>query len=289
MPLVSMTEQLAHASTGGYAVAYCESWDLDSFQAVLQAAAEMQAPMIAGFNGGFLGSRSLAAYAGLGLAIRESPVPVSFLLNETDDFAQIEQGLRLGFNAVMVDNDHLPFDDYRRLVRRVVALAHPLNVAVEAQVGRLPSGAEPGSGEVTDPALARAFVAETGVDALAVAVGNVHILTEGTSPIDFDALARIRDQVRIPLVFHGGTGLPPECFARAISLGVVKFNFGTVLKQAYLAALATALQAYHPPMSPHPFLGMGGPQDILMAARAAVTAQVRDILTRTANRSVSQD
>src|SRR5690242_16498084 len=113
MALVSMNGLLATARTGGYAVCYCESWNLESFQAVVEAAEEMRSPIIAGFNGGFLRSASrprperLSYYAGLRLALEESSIPVAFILNETDDFAQIEEGIELGFNAVMVESDYL--------------------------------------------------------------------------------------------------------------------------------------------------------------------------------------
>src|SRR3954451_21966751 len=108
MPLVSMVQLLADARRDGYAVCYCESWNLESLQAVLEAAEEAQSPIIVGFNGGFLMHPSrrrpenLAFYAGMGLAVRQSTVPVAFLLNETDGLAQIEQAMDLGFNAVMV-------------------------------------------------------------------------------------------------------------------------------------------------------------------------------------------
>ena len=284
-----MRALLSDALEGGYAVSYCEAWNLESFQAVMQAAAELSAPVIAGFSGCFLrnGKRrrpeSLSYYAGMGLALQDSPVPVSFLLNESDSFDQIQEAIDLGFNAVMVDNENLPFEEYRRLVREVVDLAHAKDVHVEAQVGRLPHGtdANHGDAEVTDARLAREFVQDTGVDALAVSIGNVHILTRGNATLDLDGLERIRDAVAVPLVLHGGTGLPRESLREAIRLGVAKLNFGTVFKQAFLAALREKLAAYQEPMNPHPFLGMGGPEDILVAGREAMAAQVKEILLRT--------
>src|SRR4029077_15640547 len=156
-------------------------------------------PIIVGFNGGFLmhESRSkpenLAFYAGLGRAIAESTVPVSFLLTESDDFDQIQRAIELGFNAVMVESHYLSYEDYLKLVKKVVALAHARDVFVEGQIGELPNGWD-GSHEegiLTEPRLARSFVEETGVDALSVSIGNVHILTKGKSPVHIDALQRI--------------------------------------------------------------------------------------------------
>jgi fructose/tagatose bisphosphate aldolase len=286
MPLAPMNDLLAAAKSGAYAVCYCESWNLESLQAVIEAAEEMCAPIIAGFNGGFLRHVSrpkperLSYYAGLGTALRESSVPVAFLLNETDNLEQIEEGIDLGFNAVMVESDFPGPDDYRQLVKRVVRFAHDRNVSVEAQIGRLPHGSETGhlTGQATDPRLVRGFVEDTGIDALGISIGNVHILTRGKAVIDVDRLARIREEIEIPLVIHGGTGFPPESAREVINLGVAKFNFGTNLKQIYLTALREGLARYSEPMNPHPLVGMGGREDILTAARDAVKQKVRELI-----------
>ncbi len=286
MPLVSMKQLLADARRHGYAVCYCESWNLESLQAVVEAAEEERSPVIAGFNGGFLmhSSRSkperLAYYAGMGLAFREAEGPVAFLLNETDSFSQVEEAVSLGFNAVMVENERLELDEYRRLVKRIVQMAHGAGVSVEAQMGRLPggTGGRHSRGQITDPLTARIFVEDTGIDALGVSVGNVHVLTEGKASLDLDALGRIRGEVDIPLVLHGGTGIPSELAKSVIALGVAKINFGTALKQTYLAALRQKIAPYKEPQDPHPFVGLGGDKDILAAGREAVKNKVRELL-----------
>jgi ketose-bisphosphate aldolase len=285
MPLVSMNELLAAAKAGGYSVCYCESWNLESLQAVIEAAEELKAPAVVGFNGGFLmhperaRPERLAYYGCLAAAVRASSVPIAFLLNETDDLAQIEEGIRAGFNSVMVENACLAQKEYTQRVKEVVRFAHANNVSVEAQVGHLPNGWDNGKGgEVTDPDGARSFVAETGIDALGVAIGHVHILTRGTAKIDLASLKRIHGAVDIPLVIHGGSGFPAEHAGEAIALGVAKFNFGTNLKQAYLAAVRAALGAYAEPMNPHPFLGMGGDKDIMVAGRNAVKQKAKELI-----------
>jgi len=286
MPLVSMNELLAGARAGGYAVCYCESWNLESLQAVLEAAEELHSPVVAGFNGGFLmhprrpRPERLVDYGCLAAAVRASAAPVAFLLNETDDLAQIQEGMGAGFNSVMVENDRLGAKEYRQRVKEVVRLAHAHDVSVEAQIGHLPNGWDLGNGggEVTDPRQARAFVEETGVDALGVSIGNVHILTRGKAKIHLDSLREIHDTVDIPLVVHGGTGFPAEQAGEVIALGVAKFNFGTNLKQAYLAAVRQALSAYAEPMNPHLFLGMGGEKDIMAAGRDAVKQKAKELI-----------
>src|SRR5882762_8463741 len=132
------------------------------------------------------------------LAVCQSRVPVAFLLNETDNLSQIALGLELGFNAVMVESHHMELKDYRELVKRVVAIAHAKDVFVEGQIGALPDGWEGrggNGGEITDPGLAKSFVDETGIDALSVSIGNVHVLTSGKAPVNMEALRRIRAQV----------------------------------------------------------------------------------------------
>jgi len=277
---------LADAGSGGYAVCYCESWNLESLQAVVEAAEESWSPVIAGFNGGFLRHHSrskpedLSYYAGLRLALERSPVPIAFLLNESDSLHQIEQGIGLGFNAVMPDNEGLGSSEYFDLVRAVVNFARKRSIWVEAQLGVLPHGTATSNGhvEITDPEMARVFVEDTGIDALAVSVGNVHVLTAGQATIDLDAFRRIRDRVAVPLVVHGGTSVAREGLQALVGAGVAKLNFGTILKQAYLDAIRRQIERYQRPMNPHAFLGMGGETDIMVAGRNAVKRKVKELL-----------
>jgi ketose-bisphosphate aldolase len=286
MSLVPMRHLLSEAQRDGYAQCYCEAWSLESFQAVVEGAEEAEAPIIAGFNGGFLCHASrqrperLEYYAALRAALAVSSMPEAFLLNESDDLGQIERGIELGFNAVMVENERLGLKEYRALVKQVVQIAHSADVFVEAAVGHLADASAETPAKPTDPAAARAFVEETGIDALAVAVGNVHILTQGKASIDIERLEEIHSRVQVPLVLHGGTGISLKEVSSYVQAGVAKINFGTTLKQAYLTSLREKLAAYEEPMSPHPFLGMGGPEDILVAAREGVKAKVKELLTQ---------
>ena len=289
MPLESMAGLLLDARRRNYAVCYCEAWNIESFEGALEAAEETDSPIIAGFNGGFLmhpqraKPENLALYASLGQALSAVSVPVAFLLNETDDLAQIRYGIELGFNSVMVEGDHLSAAEYQRVVKDTVQIGHSRGVSVEAQVGRLPYRGDRGElqGEMTDPAVAKRFVQETEVDALGISIGNVHVLTKGRASIDFESLARIHDLIEIPLVIHGGTGFPLQLAAEAIRFGVAKFNFGTLLKQAYLQAIDKGLKNYSAGSDPHPFLGMGGKKDIMIAGKEAVKKKVKELLAAT--------
>ncbi len=130
------------------------------------------------------------------------------------------------------------------------------------------SAGPPSGGYATDPASAAEFVAATGVNLLAVSVGNVHIMTQGRRGLDLDRLAEIRRRVAVPLVLHGGTGIAADALRQAIALGVAKVNYGTYLKQRYIEAVRLALGGGSP--DPHHVLGLGGPEDALVAGRRAV-------------------
>jgi ketose-bisphosphate aldolase len=283
MAIAPLKDLLAKAQRDGYAVTYCESWNLESVQAVIEAAEETRSPAVIGFNGGFLSHQTrtrpedLSFYAGFRAAIDRAAVPLSLLLNESTDLRQMTEAIALGFNAVMPDNEGFSDDTYSHLVREVVSVARPAGVFVEAQLGHLANGRD-AEGHDTDPDLAAGFVESTGIDALAIAVGNVHILTEGKCRLNLEAIHQIRRRVSVPLVLHGGTGVSEKDLQAAIQAGVAKVNFGTRLKQAYLEAVRSALNDYRPPMSPHPFLGIGGEQDIMSAGRDAVRRETAQLM-----------
>lgn len=210
----------------------------------------------------------------LGRAAAESAgVPCGFIFNECSRDEWTIQAVEAGFNLVMPADAGASLDDYTRRVQAITRHAHAEGIAVEAELGELPHGsAEPGHGSLTDPEEAAAFVAATGVDLLAVSVGNIHVLLEGDEGLDLEHLEKINKAVAIPLVLHGGTGIKAGDLEEAINLGVAKVNYGTYLKQRYLAAVRTALTSNEP--DPHKLLGLGGDKDIMMAGRFAVKSAV---------------
>jgi ketose-bisphosphate aldolase len=279
MPLQAIGTMMRSASRGGYAVGYFESWNLESLQGVIDAAEATSSPIILGFNGAFLaGERSLPErielYAALGRAAAESAtVPCGLIFNECPRDDWVKRAIGAGFNLVMLADPLAPVADYTERVSVIRQLAHARSVAVEAELGELPCGIDaesrgPHGGAATDPAAAADFVAATGVDLLAVSVGNVHVRTKGDDGLDLRLLERIRERVPVPLVLHGGTGITAGALKDAIALGVTKVNFGTYLKQRYLKAVRTALGRELP--DPHRLLGIGGPEDVLVAGRMAV-------------------
>lgn len=279
MPLQAIGPMMRRAARERYAVGYFESWSLESLEGVVDAAEEARSPVILGFNGAFLcadrkAGERLALYAALGRAAAESStVPCGLIFNECPRDDWVAEAVAAGFNLVMLADPAARHEDMTRRVAAITRLAHARDVAVEAEVGELPCGAGAGpsaapGGSRTDPSQAADFVAATGVDLLAVSVGNVHIKTTGQQGLDLSLLEEIHKRVPVPLVLHGGTGISPRALRDAVSLGVAKVNFGTYLKQRYLAAVRQAIG--HDCPDPHRLLGMGGDEDVLMAGRLAV-------------------
>ncbi len=279
MALVPAKELLREARASGYAVGYFESWNLESLQGVIDAAEETRSPIIVGFSGDFLShagrvsTERLSWYAALGRAAAESAsVPCALLFNECAQDDWIIEAMDSGFSQVMLDDPAATRGDLVSRLRRLTEYAGPRGVAVEAEIGNLPSGA---SGEIedvdsglTDPDMAAQFVRETGIDVLGVSVGNVHILLNGDRSLDLDRLAAIASRVDIPLDLHGGTGIVADDLKKAISLGVAKVCYGTYIKQRYLRDVRATLTGDE--INPHQLLGMGGDADVMVVGRRAV-------------------
>lgn len=284
MALYPIAQLIARARAEKYALGYFESWSLDSLQGVIDAAEANRSPIIIGFNGDFLSrperrfQERLEMYAALGKAAAASAtVPCGLIFNECPRDDWVRRACDTGFNLVMPADPTASAPDYVERVKKIVAYAHPRGVAVEAELGELPCGATghvQSGAAMTDPEEARAFVQQTGIDLLAVSVGNIHILVKGERPLDLDRLEAIATKVNTPLVLHGGTGISAASLQGAIALGVAKVNYGTYLKQRYLAALQKSLQPTA--ADPHALLGIGGDRDLMAAGRVAVRDAVNE-------------
>jgi ketose-bisphosphate aldolase len=282
VPLAPLTTLLADARAHGYALGYFEAWDGYSLEAVVEAAEAERAPVIIG-TGCLLGHQPWFDAGGIELlgalgseVARQARVPVALLLNETHTLEQSLRGLDAGFNAVMLHTGSVA------AVAQLVNAAHARGAAVEGELGNLPDAAhgaiDHSAASLTDPEQAAAFVEATGVDCLAVSVGNVHLLAHGSATIDLDRLRAVHERVPVPLVIHGGTGFPPDAIAPAIAAGVAKFNVGTVLRSAYLRGLTEALAQLSDEPDVHAAIGSHGPADVLEAGKAALVETVRDLI-----------
>ncbi len=243
MYLVSNREMLQKAQREGYAVPAFNVHNLETVQVVAETAAEMSSPVImAGTPGTF-------SYAGtdylVGIcqaAARRYNLPLALHLDHHEEMDDIESKVHQGIRSVMIDGSHLPFRQNIDLVLQAVKLCHRYGASVEAELGRL-GGQEDdlivdsGDSFFTDPLAAREFVDATGIDSLAVAIGSAHGLYQGEPKLDFTRLEKIRNQVDIPLVLHGASGIPEAMITRAIALGVCKVNVATELKIAFADAV----------------------------------------------------
>jgi ketose-bisphosphate aldolase len=279
MPLEAIEPMMTRAASEGYAVGYFESWNLESLQGVIDAAEQSESPIIVGFNGAFLSSdraapERLELYAAVGRAAAESStVPCGLIFNECPRDDWVLKAIGAGFNLVMLADPTAVYGDYTARVAAITRIAHAHDVGVEGELGELPCGeaanaGRPKAGTFTDPVVAAEFVAATGIDLLAVSVGNVHVQTRGQSDLDLTLLEEIHRRVMVPLVLHGGTGISARSLREAIALGVTKVNFGTYLKNRYLNVVRKALGQDF--LDPHRLLGMGRAEDALVAGRLAV-------------------
>ena len=288
MALVTLTELFADACRGGYALGYFEAWDATSLEAVLDAAEAENSPVILGFGCMMLDSAWLDAggvelLGAMGRAVAQrAKVPVALLLNEARTFDQVLRGMDAGFNAVMLDTSSWGTNEAIAAVAKLTQLAHARGIAVEAELGRLPDavgdGIDDSAAALTDPEQAAQFVAQTGVDCLAVSIGNVHLLTHGYAPVDMAHMQAIHQRVPVPLVIHGGTSFPPAEVPRAIAAGALKFNVGTILKKTFLEGLRETVGALPAQPFVHDLMGSHKDADLLTQGKARMTAKVRELI-----------
>ena len=223
-----MHELLQEAKKGGYGIPAPNVYNRFTIEAALQAADELKAPVILGCPGvfGIEEVGELARYYE-----RKYPrVPFAVNLDHGGPFDHLIRAIRAGFSSVMVDRSTLPYEQNVAESKEIVKIAHAVGVSVEAELG-LVGGSEDGSCDhgirCTDPDDAVVYARETGIDALAVAIGNAHGNYPVAPTLAFDVLEKIHEKVDIPLVLHGGSGITDKDFQRAISLGIRKVNIAT--------------------------------------------------------------
>jgi ketose-bisphosphate aldolase len=284
MSLVPFQEIIKEAESRKFAVGYFESWNLESLQAVWEAAEETHSPVILGFSGDpkAMPQEILKPCAAMGLEIcRSASVPTAFIFNESPCLESIKKAIDLGFNVVVFSDENCCYKEQKEKTSQTVAMAHKKNVAVEAELDALPvikegnvlSSSRP---VLTDPIQAKRFVEETGVDALGIALGNIHAIGSGKTGLDIDCLDAIRKEVSVPLVLHGGSGIADKAIRKAIEHGISKINVGSVLRTVFFDALKKKIGVTDSSNDPHSFIGCGLETDILQAAKIAVKDVVKE-------------
>ncbi|MGG2989761.1 class II fructose-1,6-bisphosphate aldolase, partial [Geobacillus stearothermophilus] len=234
MSLVSMKEMLNEALRGKYAVGQFNINNLEWTQAILAAAEEEKSPVILGVSEGaarYMGGFKTVVNMVKGLMEDMNiTVPVAIHLDHGSSFEKCKAAIDAGFTSVMIDASHHPFEENVRITSQVVEYAHARGVSVEAELGIVGGQEDDVVGEgviYADPKECEELVKRTGIDCLAPALGSVHGPYKGEPKLGFAEMEQIRDLTGIPLVLHGGTGIPTEQIQRAISLGTSKINVNT--------------------------------------------------------------
>lgn len=236
--LVTSKEILQKAQAGGYAVGAFNVENMEMVQAVMEAAEELQSPVI------MQTTPSTVKYAGLDYylanvkaAAERASVPVIMHLDHGNSFELAMQAFRAGYTSIMIDGSHESFEDNIAVSKAVADACHPAKVPVEAELGKV-GGKEDDleAGEdnpYTDPQEAKEFVERTGIDSLAIGIGTAHGIYKGKPKLQYDVLSEIRKAVDIPLVLHGTSGVADEAVQECIKRGICKVNYATDLRIAF--------------------------------------------------------
>lgn len=241
--LVSGKDVMKHAHENGYAVGAFNVNNMEAIQAIIEAAEELQSPVIIQASQGglkYAGVKYIAAM--VKVAAEAASVPVVLHLDHGTEFLSQVQCLQAGWTSLMIDASHYDFQENIAKTKEIVEMAHQVGVGVEAELGKI-GGVEDDiavdekDATYTEVEEAYEFVCATGVDYLAIAVGTAHGPYKGDPKIDFTRIAQIKARLNIPLVLHGSSGVPKESIEKAIAAGINKINIDTDLRQAYHRAV----------------------------------------------------
>lgn len=238
--LLNMNQLLEVAKENHFAVGAFNISDSNLFRTVVEAAEENDSPAIIAVHPTELEYSKDEFFQYVVERVKNSPVPFVVHMDHGDSLASILRAIHCGFSSVMIDGSLLPFEENIKVTKEIVDVCHKIGVSVEGELGTIGStgtSVEGGVTEViyTDPADAKRFVEETGIDTLAVAIGTAHgIYPKGIKPkLRMDVLESIKEVVDIPLVLHGGSANPDEEIAQAVKIGIQKVNISSDYKYAY--------------------------------------------------------
>ena len=281
--LLTNRDLLVPARKKGYAVGAFNINNLEALLAVTEAATEEKSPSIIAVTPGAIKYGGLPYLSNMVKTAAEiCPMPLSLHLDHGEEFETVSKCIKAGFTSVMIDGSHLKFEENIALTKRVVDIAHPKGITVEAELGRLAGVEEKTVDEkeavLTDPDSAKEFVDRTNVDALAVAVGTSHgaYKFKAEPKLDFERLRKISMKIDLPLVLHGASsvpswiiekaskygaelkgakGIPEQHIKKAISLGIAKINIDTDLRLAFTATIREVLANSPREYDPRKILG----------------------------------
>ncbi len=263
MSLVTSKKMLLDAQQGGYAVGAFNVENMEMVKAVIAAAEELRAPVMLQTTPSTINYGTLETYVAIVRAeARRASVPVALHLDHGNSFELAVRAIKEGYTSVMIDGSGLGFEDNIDITRRVVAVAEPNQIPVEAELGKVGGKEDDLDAEAdtnTDPAQAAELVRRTGVSSLAVAIGTAHGFYVGTPVLDKERLSEIRKVVDIPLVLHGASGLSEEDVRDCVARGICKVNFATELRAAYTDAFKKLLEEKPGTFDPKAFGKVGIP------------------------------
>lgn len=234
--LTNLNEVLKYGEKYNCGIAGFNVFGYEDAYAVVRAAENLKMPVILMANKVAVSHMPVEILGAILTKVaKRAAVPVCVHLDHSDSLENIKKGIDAGFTSVMLDVSWKPYEENAAMTREVVKVAHKVGVAVESEIGSVgysDSISERGT-QYTDPELARRFVEETGVDALAISIGNVHRMTTQTIHLQFDRLEKIKELLDTPLVLHGSSGIPDDEIIRAVRIGIRKVNIGTALRMTF--------------------------------------------------------
>lgn len=261
MALVTMKDMLITAKENGYAVGQFNINNLEWTQAILQAAEEEKSPVILGVSEGagkYMGGFVAVVHMVKGLMESyKTTVPVAIHLDHGSSFEKCKEAVDAGFTSVMIDASHHPFEENIAITSKVVEYAHTHGVSVEAELGTVGGNEDGVIGGImyADPEECRKMVEATSIDCLAPALGSVHGPYHGEPNLGFKEMEEISNLAGLPLVLHGGSGIPTKDIQRAISLGTAKINVNTENQIAATKVIREILDNDKKVYDPRKFLG----------------------------------
>jgi tagatose 1,6-diphosphate aldolase GatY/KbaY len=255
-------EMLLRAGRGTYAVPAFNIHNLETIQTVIEAAVEMRSPIILAATPGtmkYAGRSYIQAI--VEVAAKENDIPIALHLDHHETYESIVESLDLGTKSVMIDGSHLSFEENIALSKKVADKAHEYGATVEAELGKLVGQeddlvVESKDAAYTDPDTVQEFVARTGIDSLAVAIGTGHGLYDMEPHLDFARLTKIKSLVDVPIVLHGASGISKEDVQKCISLGCAKVNISTELKIPFSTGLRDSLMKNLNETDPRKYFGL---------------------------------
>lgn len=282
MVKVKVTELIEDAIKKKYAIGYFESWDLESTLAVATAAEKMNSPVLLGFSGIYLPNplkvykNNLKIYADMVNSIAsEIKIPSATVFNESPFYEIVIENIGYGYNLVMFTDENLVYEEIVKKIKKIVIMAHKKNVEVEGEVSSLPGAGEyllniPDNYRITDPKVAKKFVEDTGVDLLAVNLGQAHMHGRKKMHLNIKKLDEIKREVDVPLVLHGMSSIRQEDIKEAIKHGISKVNVSSAMKQIYFETVKSECIKTGLNYNPYLIVGSGFKEDIITKANIKV-------------------